>query len=198
MVEKRVFPAFASGFLIIILLETTAFPSDRARVEFHTTPDRWKEWRMFHRPFDPNYESRLELSHSDMDSATGERSLSPNRAYWFALVKGDHMKPGPRDANLFIFNERDSLVHILVKDYLYVEANWINEKLVYVEIWWGRVLGTYMIFDVEREEIVTREMIHEGGTEFMQWQQARQVHDRPETEDTAAEHEQSLSGEREK
>jgi hypothetical protein len=195
MLEKGFFSAIASAFPFIILLGTSAFPSDSARDGFHTTPDKWKEARTYHGPFYQRYEARLELGHSDLGSATGERTMSPNRAYWFVLAERDRMRSG--DANLYIYNERDSLVRLLIKDYRSVEANWINEKLLYIEIWWGRVLGTYLILDVEQEKIVTREMVHDGGIAFMQWQQARGENNRRDSGEADAGHKQSPSRERE-
>lgn len=193
MVQKRALPLVAQWFFLIILLGNTAFPLDAENLWFHTTPEKWNEARVFHRPFDQRYESRLELGHSNVEPATGEREMSPNRTYWSVLAEADHTRPGPWDADLLISNERDSLVRLRIRDYRFVEARWINEKLVYMEIWWGRVLGTYLILDVEREEIVTREMIHDGGDAFMQWQQARQERDRHESGESDTQQEQMIS-----
>jgi len=39
--------------------------------------------------------------------------------------------------------------------------------------WWGRALGTAIIFDVVRENIIYREMIHDGTNAWQQGQDAR-------------------------
>ena len=40
-------------------------------------------------------------------------------------------------------------------------------------MWWGRVLGTYFIFDVKKEEFLIKEMINDGVLPHMQWQHHR-------------------------
>lgn len=40
-------------------------------------------------------------------------------------------------------------------------------------IWWGRVLGTYFIYDVEKEKIIIKEMVHDGVIPFQQFQKTK-------------------------
>jgi len=42
------------------------------------------------------------------------------------------------------------------------QARWISEKLIFIRVWWGRIVGSDLIFDVEKREFVYREMIHDG------------------------------------
>jgi hypothetical protein len=151
--------------------------------QWHTTPDKWKEPRMFHSEFDKNYENRIRISHAQIDEKIllgkniKERNYSPNKAYWFVANFPDTMKPGPWSTEIRVFNERDYIIKIELVDYAaqYVTTTkWINEKLLYIELWWGRVLGTYFIFDAEKEKVVIREMVHDGGISFQQWQQNKQ------------------------
>jgi hypothetical protein len=151
--------------------------------QWHTTPDKWKEPRMFHSEFDKNYENRIRISHAQIDKKilseqnTKERNYSPNKAYWFVVYSPDTMKPGPWSTEINIFNERDYIVKIELVDHAatyMTTTKWINEKLLYVEFCWGRILGTYFIFDVENEKIIIKEMVYDGGIAFQQWQQIRQ------------------------
>ena len=138
---------------------------------------------MFHSEFDKNYENRIRISHAQIDKKIllgkniKERNYSPNKAYWFVAKFPDTMKPGPWSTEIRVFNERDYIIKIELVDYAaqYVTTiKWINEKLLYIELWWGRVLGTYFIFDAEKEKVVIREMVHDGGIAFQQWQQNKQ------------------------
>ena len=147
--------------------------------EWHTTPDRWKEPRMFHSEFDRDYESRIRITQVKVEKKAleeneKERNYSPNKAYWFVIYSPDTIKPGPWSTEIRIFNEREYFIKIELLDHAaqYVtKTKWINEKLLYIQLWWGRVLGTYLIFDVEKKKVVIKEMVHDGGIAFQQWQQ---------------------------
>jgi hypothetical protein len=88
------------------------------------------------------------------------------------------MKPGPYKLQVDIYNERDYLVTLDVRD-IYANfkprVEWINEKLLYVRLWWGRVLGVDFIFDVEKEQVICKDNINDGGIPFLQWQQAKGI-----------------------
>ena len=150
--------------------------------EWHTTPDKWKEPRMFHSEFDNNYESRIRISQVKLEKKVlerneKERNYSPNKTYWFVIYSPDTMKPGPWSTEIRVFNEREYIIKIELLDHAaqYVtKTKWINEKLLYIELWWGRVFGTYFIFDAEKEKVVIKEMVHDGGIPFQQWQQNKQ------------------------
>jgi hypothetical protein len=84
------------------------------------------------------------------------------------------MKPGPWSTEIRVFNERDDIIKIELGDHAATygtSIKWVNEKLLYIQLWWGRILGTYFIFDVEKEKIVIKEMVYDGGIVFEQWQQ---------------------------
>ena len=103
------------------------------------------------------------------------KTLSANKAYWFRLKKvvDENIEA---DKSLYVFNERDYLIkiHISKTDHRNDgEIRWINEKLIYYQWWWGRILGTYIIFDVEKEEIIQKEMVEYGAIAFQQFQEAK-------------------------
>jgi hypothetical protein len=149
---------------------------------WHTTPDKWEEPRVFHSEFNPDYDARIRISRSTLNTGSLEKygqkeSYSPNKSYWFVLFSPNTMQPGPWSTEIFIFNERENVVKIELLDHAtqYVTTvKWINTKLLYIQFWWGRILGTYFIFDVEQEKVVVREMVHDGSIPFQQWQRNRQ------------------------
>ena len=63
------------------------------------------------------------------------------------------------------------MLTLTVKDAKSLKANWVNDKVIYAEIWWGRALGTYALIDVETESIIQAEMIQSGTTAYQQWQE---------------------------
>ncbi len=49
--------------------------------------------------------------------------------------------------------------------------SWINEKLLCIRVWWGRICGTDLIFNVEQERFIYREMVWDGGIPYYQIQE---------------------------
>jgi len=151
---------------------------------WHTDPCWWSEPRIYHGPFMQDYAGpchpatdfagRIAISRVAPEEKPADRVLSPNGAYWFAMRSPDTTRPGPWETTIDIEYERDTRIRISVRDHKSagVRPRWINEKLLYVEIWWGRVLGSYLIFDVEAETVLAKEMIHDGGNAFAQHRQA--------------------------
>jgi hypothetical protein len=144
---------------------------------FHTTPDKWEKPRLFQTPFDEQWADRITIERVPLKNIEAEKTFSPNKAYWFYEQKPDTMKPGPYELSLDIYNERDYLIKLKIMEVygnFITDAKWINEKIVYVRAWWGRVLGFDLLFDVESEKIIYKENVNDGGIPFMQWQQAKQ------------------------
>lgn len=142
--------------------------------EGHTSPDKWTKPRVFHTPFDPKYETRILTSTVAFEDKTG-KVLSPNEGYWFSIEAADTTRDSPWSTTVYVYSERPYLIRIEFKDHASygVTAKWINEKLLYLDVWWGRVLGSYLIYDVEKEECVIKEMQQDGGIPFQQWQQMK-------------------------
>ena len=67
------------------------------------------------------------------------------------LVKPDNSKPGPRDTVVEITRKHDPKLHWRIEavDALDVPIFiWVNEELLRVEVWWGRIRSTDMIFRI--------------------------------------------------
>ena len=142
--------------------------------QWHTPPDKWAEPRVYQTPFDEAFAKRIEVGRCPMPAALPERSLSPNKAYWYATIAPDRTKPGPWNAEILIYNERDYLVRIRLTDIHYCrEVEWVNEKLLRIRVWWGRICGTDLILDVEQERIICRETLWDGTIAFEQYQQGK-------------------------
>ena len=142
---------------------------------WHTTPDQWGEPRTFHSPYHPRFEDRVAVNKQSKDLPIEGRVHSPNDAYWFWVNEPNTREPGPWTTDIYVFNEREELIHIALIDHDDYERRfeWINEKLLYISIWWGRALGSYYIFDVEKEHLVVKEMMRDGTQPFIQWQQRK-------------------------
>ena len=53
-----------------------------------------------------------------------------------------------------------------------VRVHWINEKLIFIRVWWGRIVGTDIIFDVEKQVYLSLEMVVDGTQLYNQTRQA--------------------------
>ena len=157
-------------FAFIIFLPTVCYSFD-----WHTSPNKWSEPRVFHSTFEDRYNEKIVITSTQITDEIKNYHYSNNKAYWFTLQEPDFMKSGQWSTIIEIFNERDYLINIQFVDHnqYCVKAKWINEKLIYIQVWWGRVLGSYLIYDVEKERVIIKEMLHDGNNPFQQYQQVR-------------------------
>jgi hypothetical protein len=163
-----------SSLLVSQVVATLFFSFGAVEQEWHTRPDKWAEPRIFHSPFDKRYHDRILVSRVPAEKFS-ETEIAPNRAYWFTVRHPNYMTPSPWSTQIFVHNERAYLLRIELRDHGNgeVKINWINEKLLHMRVWWGRILGSDLIFDVESEKMVLREMLHDGVIPFQQFQQPR-------------------------
>lgn len=175
--------AWAGALICLLTLQIFA---GQGKWQWHTRPDKWAVARNFHTPFEKDYERRISISHEGFSGGFKLKVDSPNKAYWFATNSDSYTLLGKNGAEvsvwsadipIYIFNERDEPIKIALVNRnpnFVVTIYWINEKLLYIEVWWGRVLGSYLIFDVEKESVIHKEMVHDGNLAFQQWQQAKE------------------------
>lgn len=140
----------------------------------HTPPDQWDQPRIFHSGFQREFEDRIVIGKARWPDQTAEPVLSSNGAYKLVTVPPDFSSEGPWDTRIYIDHERAAALMVEIKDHnqWMPRVEWINEKLVYVSVWWGRILGSCFIIDVEQEKIIAREMIHDGQIAYQQYQSA--------------------------
>jgi len=154
-------------------------------VVWHTTPDKWAESRIYESPFNPEYSDRLTITHEKLQQQFTMQVLSPNKAYWFAATpdwpklpvascNGAEFTIQAEDAPIFVFTEKEYLLKINLRHHypnFAVTVRWINERLLFLQVWWGRILGSCYLLDTESECVIYKEMLHDGGIEYEQWQQ---------------------------
>jgi len=146
--------------------------------KLHTPPSKWSESRAYHLPMDSKGKARLDKSTSikrlteTPPRFKESKFFSPNNAYWYAVH--EHANKTTCLAKncpiiIDISNERDYLIRITLKNVYQSHGllmNWINEKLLYIEPWWGAREGTYFIYDVEQEKIIHSEKVLDGSAIF--------------------------------
>ena len=142
---------------------------------FHTTPDKWDEPRIFQTPFDDHWAGRISIVKIPIKEPGDNKVFSTNKAYWFSVVEPNSVSSAIRDAQINIYNERDYIlcIKLLELNHYQITTNWVNEKIIYIRAWWGRVLGFDLLFDVEKEKFIYKENVNDGGIPYLQWQQAK-------------------------
>lgn len=101
----------------------------------------------------------------------GLGQLSPNKGYAFVV---DGSRPSAR---VTIYAEKDHVVDI---DFVELaglsDVRWLNEKLVFMRPWWGRIVATDLIFDVEREKIIYAETLTDGSLAHRHYLESCPIH----------------------
>jgi hypothetical protein len=152
--------------------------SAQGSFEGHTPPNFWEAPRTFHVPLDQEETSRLTMDRvADPADAGAEKHPSPNQAYWVAWRREE-----PDAAVIEVFNERDYILRLRWEEVggHGPRLSWINEKLLYAELWRGRLYGEFFVLDVEAERILIRQKAVYGQIHFQQWKSGcRQFPDIP-------------------
>jgi hypothetical protein len=151
------------GALLVTGCAAAPQPSSRHSGWQGSPPDCWSTARNYQTDGDDwNWPSRTKIERV-ATARPDVLTLSPNGAYYFALSQAQ------ADLSLLVFAGKDHSVRISFagsKDPPQVQ--WINERLLYVRIWWGRVAATDLIFNVESERVVHAESVHDGGNAMEQ------------------------------
>ena len=160
---------------IVSLILFTASAAFAEPTDWHTKPDKWRRVRFYHTPFEERFASRILLEDSPRQLVPGEKHFSPNKAYWFSASAPDYTGQPPWNTVIFIYNERKDLIKITLLDHSNSEPTltWINEKLLQIGVWWGSIVGTDIIYDVEKERVVYKEMVRDGQVVYQQWRQSQ-------------------------
>lgn len=95
-------------------------------------------------------------------SPRGEPSnRSPQGTAVYLVKEPDTMKPGPWTIEYEVFgNETRPLhlrIHVLDDAYGRARAKWLNEKLLWIQMWRGRIISTDAILDVETGKYIYKE-----------------------------------------
>jgi hypothetical protein len=135
-------------------------------------PDCWSEPRMVHSVQDLG---DLWQKNTKIVTRQGQKPLSgeksPNKGYVF-VVEG-----GRQTGRVTIYAEKGHLVDIQFIDLFGLsDVRWLNEKLVLMRPWWGRISATDLIFDVEREKVIYAESVTDGTLAHQQYLESCPIH----------------------
>jgi hypothetical protein len=136
-------------------------------------PDCWSESRIVHGSFVDQelFDKSVKIEAVEELQPITNKIYSTNKGYWFSK---DGVRP---EVVIQVDSEKDHLVNISIKDVNGVsDEKWINEKLIFFRIWWGRIMATDVIFDVEDEAVIYSEPAMDGFLAYQQYQESCRVH----------------------
>lgn len=165
MIEKM---KFNLAFLLMLSSSLMAVPD----------ASEWNQPRDFHIAFEEQFSDRIEVIEKGNRAPSKTADYSKNEAYWFEIEplddKTNEQCISVSGAGRVIISLKGTYPNFPTK------AHWINEKLIFIRVYWGRIVGTDMIFDSEKKEFVYREMVYDGT---IRYQQARQAEGRVDPDD---------------
>lgn len=89
---------------------------------------------------------------------SAEKLFSPHRTRWVMSKRPDTMRPGPWTTVLFVEGNKANPVYLKLEFRNHasygVDAKWLNEKLLFLQVWWGRIGSTDLILDVETNQVL--------------------------------------------
>lgn len=153
------------AFLVTTLFACAAAAAERTWPG--APPDCWMEERNIHGgDFADIWKSNMAFK-----KLAGEKLkpgvYSPNKGYYFVAEDGR-----PRGA-VTIFAEKNYLIRIEFSELFGLsEIKWINEKLLFMRPWWGRIAATDLIYDVEAETVIYAESVTDAYLAFQQFRQS--------------------------
>ena len=81
----------------------------------------------------------------------------------------DYMKSGPWNTTLII-GDRTTRKPFLKAEFLdhgdTFDAKWLNENLIWIQVWWGRVASSDLILDVSKKQFIYNQLAQYGEVTF--------------------------------
>jgi hypothetical protein len=97
---------------------------------------------------------------------------SPNGVYYFTISE-----PHTSNPSVLVYSEKNHITRIAFGEVKSLGGvSWINERLLYLRVWWGREAATDIVFDVEKERVVHAESVHGGRNAFEQYREGCALH----------------------
>lgn len=118
-------------------------------------------------PIPAEQRANIEMTQIARDRELTQPNVSANGIYAFEIVhfEPDAARDLPWRAELLIDNAADHLVRIYINVSRDIRVEWVSEKLIFLRPWWGRIVASDLIFDVEAEAFVYEEAVlyvHQG------------------------------------
>jgi hypothetical protein len=153
-------------FLMLFVLSLSSTPT--LSQEGLPSSPRCSERSVQYIPFDENYSKRIDMRvtpNPGPSEPEGNKVYSPQHTAWVSPSLPDYSRPGPWNTTVVVVPSGGSKALTLAfQDHASGGASvqWLNEKLLFGRVWWGRIYSTDFILDVEKEQFIYKQMAHYG------------------------------------
>jgi hypothetical protein len=89
-----------------------------------------------------------------------KKTISPQSTRWFVEVDPDYTKTEPHVTTLYIGSPANEKAFLKARFSDYgntFSAEWLNEKLIFIQVSWGHVLSSELILDVDEGKFIYNE-----------------------------------------
>lgn len=156
-------------WMVAIAFFVVAAPCERLCAQATPTVLNCDARKVTYSAFDASFGDKIVVRRTrrtDLLSAPSERKFSPQRTKWIVLKEPNFTKPGPWTTTVSVsgLSSDDPSLELSFVDHASggAEAEWLNEKLLFVRVWWGRIVSTDLILNIEDMTFPYREMADYG------------------------------------
>lgn len=97
---------------------------------------------------------------AQMPSGRIEEAASPHGTGVLTTYVFDSMKAGSGRVIVAVQPRAAGMTYLSFEPARSVHARWLNERLIYIEAWWGRIAASEMIFDALEGRFLDRKLAH--------------------------------------
>jgi hypothetical protein len=155
----------ALRLIILLSFSMAAFPGiSAAQALIHCEHEE-----VLYSAFDRWFAGRIRLTPqptSYVPPQENERKFSPQRDRWLVQTRPDSTRPGPWTTTIVIgtsHHGKASKLSLIDHTSGGVRVQWLNEKLLFVQVWWGRIVSTDLVLDAEHRTFLYQERANYGA-----------------------------------
>jgi|SRR6478609_7628776 len=119
-------------------------------------------------PVTSDFERKIQISRIGVPfkpPAVEKRVKSVQGTRWFVELAPDYMKNGPWTTTLYLGKSDSNRAYLVAsfKDHGNTfSAHWVNEELLFVQVWWGRIASSDLILDVAKGRFIYNQLANYG------------------------------------
>ena len=99
--------------------------------------------------------------------AQDERHVSPHGTASYTVREPDTSKPGPWSTGIEIHGNKARPINLTLRTAEHisggVRVRWLNEQLLWLQVWRGRIVSTDVIFDIETRRVIYEQEANYNG-----------------------------------
>ncbi len=142
------------------------------RLDASSDPSTWTAPRNVHQEIDAQHLERISIKKVEKGNEDSSgASFSPNHSYWMKSLPPtgtSQVVMITTDRNGYLISFRDSYSNFPI------QTKWVNEKILFLRVYWGRIVGTDVLVDAETGKFLYMESFVDGTQMFQQAREASQ------------------------